>query len=415
MRGGLEPLAHREFRLLFSARTISVGGSAFTNVALAFAVLDITGSKADLGFVLAARLAPQVVLVLVGGIWGDRLPRDRVMFASSVLSGLTQSVLAALLLAGAARLWSLLALAVLSGASSSFFFPASQGIIPQTVPRRLLQRANALLRFGLNGSTIVGAAVAGLIVAVSNPGSAIAVDAGSYFVAAALVAAMRLPATPVLGGETFFRDLVDGWREFRSRRWLWTIVLQFAILNAVEVGARNVLGPVVAKEHFGGAGAWGLIVAALGLGLVAGAATMAWARPRHLLLVATYSLGLLVGLPLTLAFPVSLALVLAGAFVTGFGIETFSVLWDTTMQQELPHEKLSRLYAYDNLGSIVLTPLGLAIVGPVATLVGTRATLLGAAALVVLTSVAVLFVRDVRTLERAPTTENVAPPDLLSV
>src|ERR1700761_9196985 len=168
MRGGTAgPLAQREFRLLFSARTISVGGSAFTNVALAFAVLDVTGSKADLGYVLAARLVPQIVLVLVGGIWGDRLRRERVMFVSSILSGLTQSVLAALLLSGGAELWSLLALAVLSGASSAFFFPASQGVIPQTVPRSMLQRANAMLRFGLNAGTIVGAAIAGLVVAIS--------------------------------------------------------------------------------------------------------------------------------------------------------------------------------------------------------------------------------------------------------
>src|SRR5262249_10640256 len=158
---------------------------------------------------------------------------------------LTQSVLAVLLLTGAAQLWSLVALSIMSGAVSAFFFPASQGLIPQTVPRALLQRANALLRFGLNTGSIVGAAIAGVLVALTNPGAAIAVDAASYFAAAALVSAIRVPFVQTAERSTFFRDLAEGWDEFRSRRWLWTIVLQFAILNAVEAGARNVLGPVV--------------------------------------------------------------------------------------------------------------------------------------------------------------------------
>jgi MFS family permease len=406
MREGVAggPLAFREFRLLFSTRTISVAGTAFTNVALAFAVLDVTGSKTDLGYVLAARVAPQVVLVLVGGIWADRLPRTRVMFASSILSGLAQGALATLLLSGGAELWSLVVLSIMSGASSAFFFPASQGVIPQTVPRRLLQRANAMLRFGLNAGSIVGAAIAGVLVALTNPGAAIAVDAASYFAAAGLVSMMRIVFVPAAERSTFFRDLGEGWNEFRSRTWLWTIVSQFAILNAVEAGARNVIGPVVAKESLGGAGAWGLILAVLGVGLVSGAATMTWVRPRRLLLTAICSLGLITGLPLTLAFPVSIALVAVGAYLTGFGVETFTVMWDTTMQQEIPQDRLSRLYAYDNLGSIVLVPLGMAIAGPVAAAYGNKAALLGCVALIVLTSIAVLCVRDVRTLERAPTT-----------
>src|SRR5581483_11660609 len=135
------------------------------------------------------------------------------------------------------------------------------------------------------------AAVAGILVALTNPGAAIAVDAASYFGAAVLVWAMHLGPVVVAAGSTFLRDLADGWNEFRSRTWLWAIVLQFTIVNAVEAGARNVLGPVVAKESLGGARAWGFVVAAMGVGLLAGAATMAWLRPRRLLLVAICVLG----------------------------------------------------------------------------------------------------------------------------
>src|SRR5438874_8272099 len=164
MRGALAPLAERQFRLLFLGRTVSIVGNAFATTAIAFAVLDVTGSKADLGYVLAARALPQVVFLLAGGIWADRLPRHRVMVASNVLSGLSQAAVAALLLSGHARIWQLATLAAVNGASSAFFFPASTGIVPQTVPRPMLQSANALPRLGLNGRFIGGAALGGVLV-----------------------------------------------------------------------------------------------------------------------------------------------------------------------------------------------------------------------------------------------------------
>src|SRR4051812_45781065 len=188
MRDSLAPLAEREFRLLFFGRTISFVGNAFAMTAIAFAVLEVTGSKADLGYVLAARALPQVVFLLIGGVWADRLPRHLVIVGSNIVSGLSQAVLAALLLTGTAELWELMALSMVGGASSAFFFPAYAGIVPQTVPSAILQPANALLRLGLNFSYIGGAALGGLVVAVSSPGWAIAVDALTFFVAAALVA-----------------------------------------------------------------------------------------------------------------------------------------------------------------------------------------------------------------------------------
>ena len=396
----LGPLAEREFRLLFLGRTTSFAGNAFASVALAFAVLDLTGSKSDLGFVLAARLVPQVIFVLVGGIWADRLPRHHVMVGSNVLSGATQAGVAALLLSGQARVWELVVLAAANGTSSAFFFPASQGIVPQTVPKPMLQRANALLRLGLNASWIGGAALGGVVVAATSPGTAIAVDAGGFLLAAAFVGAMRLPAGLRMEGGNFLAELAEGWQEFRSRPWLWAIVLQFSIVNAAANGTENVLGPAVAKAHLGGAGAWGLVLATQALGLIAGGLLLLRVRPRRILLTATF--GVLLG-PLvlvTLAVPLPLAAVVPAAFVAGFGIEIFGVLWDTAMQQEIPSDRLSRVASYDALGSIVLIPIGLSVSGPIAAAVGTRATFLGATALILAATLAVLLVEDVRTLER---------------
>jgi MFS family permease len=402
------PLGRRDFRFLFLGRTTSFIGNAFANVALAFAVLDLTGSKADLGLVLAARSLPTVIFLLAGGIWADRLPRHRVMVLSNVVSGASQGLIAVLLLSGHAQVWQLAVLGAINGLSSAFFFPAASGIVPQTVEQRLLQPANAILRLGQNASWISGAAVGGLVVAATSPGVGIAVDAATFFVAAALLAAIRLPETLRMETSNFFAELKDGWREFSTRTWLWVIVLQFGFVNAVELGVQGVLGPAIAKEHLGGAASWGLILTADALGLIAGGLILLRFKPRRLLLTAT--LGFLLTIPflLGLAGPLSVIALIALAALAGIGSETFGIMWDTTMQQEIPQEKLSRVYSYDALGSWVLIPLGLAVAGPLAEVFGTRDTILGAAAISLTATLAVLLIPDVRTIERRST----ASPEL---
>jgi MFS family permease len=411
----LAPLREREFRLMFGARTISFVGSAFANVALAFAVLELTGSKADLGYVLAARTVPTIVFMLVGGIWADRLPRHHVMVASNVISGLSQAAIAALLFLGHAQIWQLAALAAVNGASSAFFFPASSGIIPQTVPESLLQEANAILRLGRNGSVIFGSAAAGLIVAATSPATGLAVDAASFLLAAALTAAMHLPSSLHMEKSNFVADLALGWREFTSRAWLWTIVLQFGIVNAVEQGSQSVLGPAVSAQHYHGAAGWGLIGAAQAIGLVVGGLMMLRARPQRMLLVATLAIILTTPFLFGLAIPLPLVSVLVLAFAAGLGIETFGVLWDTTMQQEIPQDRLSRVYSYDALGSFALVPVGLAVAGPVAEAIGTRPTLIAAGVLSLGATLAVLFVPEVRELRRRRPIELREPEPALEV
>jgi len=366
-------------------------------------VLDLTGSKADLGYVLAARTVPLVAFLLVGGIWADRLPRHHVMVGSNLLSGATQAAVAVLLFSGHARVWQLAALAAVSGTSSAFFFPASSGIVPQTVPERLLQQANALLRLGLNGSAILGGAVAGFVVYATSPATGIAVDAVTFLAAAALLAAMRLPRSLHMESSNFVTDLKLGWREFTGRAWLWAIVLQFGFVNAVQQGTEGVLGPAVSNEHYHGAAGWGLIGAAQAVGLVGGGVLMLRLRPRRMLLVAT--LGFLLSAPLlfVLAIPLPLIAVLLLGVLAGIGTETFGVLWDTTMQQEIPQDRLSRVYSYDALGSFALIPLGLAAAGPIAEAVGTRATLFAGGVISVTATLAVLLVPEVRGLRRRGT------------
>ena len=371
-------------------------------VALAFAVLDLTGSTSDLGIVLAVRQVAVVVLLLYGGVWADRLPRHLVMVCSNLVSGMSQAVVAVLLLSHHASIAALAVFAAVNGASSAFFFPASTGIIPQTVPAPLLQQANAMLRLGMTATSTGGAALGGVIVAASSPGWGIAADAVSYGLAATALALMRVRPAERTEATTIFHDLRVGWRDFWSRPWLWSIVIQFGVVNAVYTGTLLVLGPAVAKRHLGGPAAWAGVLVAIEAGvIVSGIVLLRW-RPRRILRTATFgAFGL--ALPLiALARPESLVLVLVAAFASGYLVEIFGVLWDTTYQQEIPHDKLSRLSSYDAIGSWALMPLGFAVAGPVGAAVGTRASFIGAAVIVVVATSLVLLCRDVRTLERRP-------------
>ena len=400
MRRSSTPLREREFRLLFAGRTISLAGSAIAPVALAFAILDLTGSKTDLGLVLACREIPLILFLLVGGIWADRLPRNKVMVSANVVSAFAQASAAALLISGNAEVWHLAALAAVNGSASAFFFPASAGVTPQTVPGPMLQDANALLSLAISSASIGGAALGGFLVAAFDPGWAIAIDAATYLLGATMIALMRLPAIELNESPRFLAELAVGWREFRSRDWLWSIVLQFSLLLMVSIGAFSVLGPVIADEELGGAKAWGAILTAQAAGLVAGGLLGLRFRPRRMLVAATFGILLMPLSLIALGFPLSLPALALTAFVSGVGIEIFNLLWNTTVQQEIPADKLSRVYSYDALGSLGLVPIGLALAGPVADAIGVRATLWGAAAIGIGVTLAVLAVPGVRTLER---------------
>lgn len=400
------PLREREFRLLFLGRTISIAGTAIAPIALAFAVLELTDSLSALGLVLAARTVPQIAFLLLGGVWADRLPRHKVMVGSNLTSGAAQALVALLLLTGTAELWQLVALQLVGGASSAFFFPASSGIVPQTVPRTLLQPANALLRLSLNSTQIAGAAAGGVLVATAGSGWALAFDALTFFAAAAVLALMRIPPTARIVATNVLADLREGWQEFSSRTWLWAIVVGFGFLNATQQGSSHVLGPAIARDELGGAAAWGLILAGQAAGLVLGGLLLLRYRPQRPLLVGCGAVALMAPGLLLLALHAPVGAIAAAYVLTGFGMELFGVLWDLSLQEHVPQEKLSRVYSYDALGSFVLIPIGLAAAGPVAQAVGREATLVGAAAVVLLVTLAMVSIRDVRRLERGAATSS---------
>ncbi|MFH8347442.1 MFS transporter [Streptomyces sp. NPDC018045] len=395
--------AGRNYTLLTTAAVVTGLGSAGSLIAAAFAVLGTGGSATDVGLVATARTVPLVVFLLIGGAVADRLPRHHVMVAANALNCVSQGVFAVLVLTGEARLWQMAVLAALGGTGQAFFAPASEGMVLSSVSGEHSGRAFAFFRMSMNGANIGGAALGGALVAAVGPGWVLAVDAAAFGVAGALRAFLdvgHIPRRAPTAG--VFSDLRDGWREVVSRPWLWAVVGQFAVVNAVVVAAEAVYGPMVAEEHLGGAGPWGLALAAFGAGTVGGALLMMRLKPRRLLLT-----GILCVFPLALpsaalAVPVPVAGLLLVMFGTGIALEVFGVLWMVALHQEIPEEKFSRVSSYDWFGSLAITPVATTLAGPVQDLIGRTAALWGCSALIALLTAAVLCVPDVRRLTRRP-------------
>jgi MFS family permease len=384
-------------------------------IALAFAVLDLTGSKTDLGLVLTANWVPQIILVLFGGVFADRLPRNLVMVGSNLVSGVGQATIALLLLTHHAELWQLIAIQIVRGSAMAFFFPASQGLVPEAVRPSLLQQANALLGMTKNGTVILGAALGGVLVATAGSGWALAFDGATYIASAAVLGAMHLPRADRIETPNVLCELAQGWHEFSSRTWLWVIVACAAVGNTVWMGASQVLGPLVAKEYLGGAASWGLILACQGVGLLVGGLLMLRFHPRRPLFV---GMGFFTVAALPIVFLASLRstpVIAFGYFVAGVSLEIFSVAWATALQEHVPLEKISRVSAYDALGSLVLVPIGLSLAGPVADAIGLTEALWLAAILGTSSTLIGLTVRDVRDLRRREVKPRVAEPALESV
>jgi MFS family permease len=399
----LAVLREREFALLFWARAISLFGGSLAPVAVAFAIIDLTGSATDLGLVLAAHSVPQVVFMLIGGVVADRLPRHQVMVASDVARGLAQIVLAALLFTGAAEVWMFAAVSAVNGTASAFFFPASQGIVPQIVSPERLQEANALQRLTQSMTNIAGAAIGGVLVALIGSSASIAIDGVTFLIGAVLLAVMRVPQLPIKA-QRFLTDLGEGWKEFTARTWLWTIVVAFGVLNAFWVGGMFVLGPLVANRDLGGAAAWGVVLAGLAAGFFAGGLLSLYYKPQHPLRVGMLAM-LLVALPLlALALEMPLVVVVLSATVAGLGTEIFGTNWVVTMQTHIPGDVLGRVTAYDALGSFLLMPIGFAAIGPLADQIGIDEALYTCVVAIATSTVATLLVPSVWTLRRSSPT-----------
>jgi MFS family permease len=405
----LDVLHERSFARYLAAVTISTLGSGMATIALAFAVLEFGGAT-DLGLVLLAREIPMVIFLLLGGVFADRLPRRSILIGCDVLKGLTQAATAALLFAGSANVWNVGLLQAVFGVAAAFSRPATTGIVREAVSEERLQEGNALLGLSRNILSIAAPAIGALIVAFGTPAWAIAIDAATFFVSAILMASMHLAPAVRLASKSILGDLHDGWREFVERSWVVAMVISFGLFQLTYFPALLVLGPLVAKEELGGAGAWGTVLAVESAGAVVGAIfalRVKFDRPLVACQLLVIPAGLLL---LTLAVPLPLPLLALAAFVTGVGFAFGDAIWMSTLQRCVPEHALSRISSFDWLGSVALNPIGYALIGPLAVAFGTSEMLVVAGLLNIATCVCVLLVPSVHSLRAASTLAVAAEP-----
>ena len=358
-----------EFGWFFAGRTVDLAGSSMTTVALALAVLEITGRPTDLGIVLAANMIPALALLLLGGAVADRFSQRTVLVAASLLSATSLGTTAMLIIADRYNLILVSGLAVLTGATSAFTQPAFRSIVPSLVSEGDLQRGNALMASSENAARILGPMVASVLVVTVGGGWALAVDAGTYLFAALAYSRLKRRPSSKAANQTLIRDLVDGWAVFRSLRWLVLMTFSFALMNLFNVGPWNVLGPLIVTGEDGAVG-WGTTqtVRAAGFLLMSVVAVkLTFDKPMR----DGRLWGALAGLPLlALGFSGGAVVVSIAAFIGGLGITVAAITWDTTLQAAVPPESLARVAAYDELFSFSANPLSLLAVGPLSQVVG---------------------------------------------
>jgi predicted MFS family arabinose efflux permease len=396
----LRVLRHRDFRFLFLGQSASAVGDQVVIVALALYITQRTGSPTDLGLVLAAQSLPLIALVLFGGVWADRLPRHRIMTAADYARALLHGVLAASIVLGGASVAEMIVIEALFGAARAFFQPAYSGLLPQTIPDSEVQDARALSSTTENLAILIGPALGAGMVLTVGAGAAFALDAATFLLSAELLRHMRPRARGDVPQErsTVIADLRAGWREVRSRTWVWATIAAFTVAVLAAYAQWYALAPLVSKRLYGSAGVFGLLESVAGGGAVVGAVVGIRWRPRH---------PMVIGLLLTLIWPVQtlafagaapLTVVVALAFGAGLGFTLFEVWWSTALVRHIPPEALSRVSAYDWMGSLALLPLGFAIAGPLAATLGARTVLAVGAAVALAMLVLALVPRGTREL-----------------
>ncbi len=400
-------LGHRDFRRLWLAQSASVIGDNIVLVALALFVIGQTGSATDLGLVLAAQSLPLVAFLLFGGVWADRLPRNRVMIATDLVRFALHALLAVLIFSGPVSIWLLVAIEVGFGSAEAFFRPAANGLLPQTVPEADIQQATAITGMSSNVAEFAGPALATVLVLGAGAGWAFALDAATFLVSAAFLSGVRPRSRGAHAGEpssaarsSVWSEIREGAREVRSRAWVWATLASFCVALFCALAPWFVLGPLIARQQYGHTAVYGLVESALGLGTIAGALVGVGWRPRFPMRLAMLAM---LAWPLTAilyASGVTLFAVVPATVLAGVGIALFDVWWLTALAERIPPAKLSRVTSYDWMVSYALLPLGYILAGPLAARLGAVEVMLGGSVLACVAFGLGLLPRETRMLER---------------
>ena len=395
-----EVLAHKYVKRLFIARFISNFGNGMGPIALAFGILALPNGSANmLGFVLGTTTVVFLLMAPFGGVIADKYGRARMVGLTDMASGAVLFIQVFYFAKGDVPLAILLITNGFFGLMWGIFWPAFSGLMPAVLPEEGLQKGNALNAFMANAGVISGAAVAGILIDLFGVAFTLAIDAASFFISGLMIFTFRhLTPRAQKTENTMVDDLIHGWKIFLSFRWIVIIVGAFSFIVMCWAAAENVLGPLIALEHFNGAKSWSFVISAESAGLIVGSLIAIKVKPKYpmrFLMISSFTITFYIW---SLAKPQSLLMIAFGAFLFGITLDLWGTLWSTALQRKVPGDSLSRVSAFDAMGSMMFRPVGLAIAAPLSTLVGIENFLQILAAITVVAIVVPLLDPQVRNM-----------------
>ena len=395
-----EVLAHKYVKRLFLARFISNYGNGMGPIALAFGILGLPNGSANLlGLVLGTTTVLFLIMAPFGGVIADKYGRARMVGLTDMAAGLVLIVQAGYFTTGNVPIAVLLIVNGTFGILWGIFWPAFSGVIPAVLPEAGLQKGNALNQLLTNSGMIFGAASAGIFIDIFGVATTLAIDAASFFISGLLIYTFRHLTPRVTGTEnSMLTDLRYGWGVFLSFKWIVNLVFAWSFIVMCWAAAENILGPLIALEHFNGAKSWSFVITAESIGLIVGsfiAIKIKLKYPLRFLQLTSFSVTFYI---FALAKPQSLLVIAFGAFLFGITLDLWGTLWNTALQRKVPRDVLSRVSSFDAMGSMMFRPIGLAIAGPLSSLFGITNFIYILAALSVVAVAAPLFSAEVRNM-----------------
>ena len=395
-----EVLSHKYVKRLFIARFISNFGNGMGPIALAFGILALPNGSANmLGLVLGATTVVFLLMAPFGGVIADKYGRARMVGVTDMAAGLVLFIQVAYFATGDVPLAVLLITNGFFGLMWGIFWPAFSGLMPAVLPEAGLQKGNALNAFMTNAGVISGAAVAGLLIEVFGVAFTLAIDAASFFISGLMIFTFRhLTPRAEQTENTMLDDLLHGWKVFLSFRWIVIIVGAFSFIVMCWAAAENVLGPLIALEHFNGPKSWSFVISAESAGLIVGSLIAIKIKPKYpmrFLMLSSFTITFYIW---SLAKPQSLLMIAFGAFLFGITLDLWGTLWSTALQRKVPRDSLSRVSSFDAMGSMMFRPVGLAIAAPLSTFFGIENFLQILAAITVVAIIVPLLDPQVRNM-----------------
>jgi MFS family permease len=397
----LEPLRHRDFRLLWIGQSVSMLGNGLYSVALPFQILQLGGTPLQLGTGFTVFSIAQLLTVLFGGAIVDRIPRRRAILATDAASGVAVGAVAALGLTHHLVIPDLYVASAFFGAAFSFYSPAMSAIMPELIPKEVLVPGNALRGLSGQSARVLGPLFGGLIVTALGPPAGFAIDAATFAFSFVVFLFARPPAHEPPPPKPLLADIREGVAFSFSVPWLWVTIIGFAITNSFFFAGFSVALPLLIVHVLkGGAATFGLVGAAAGVGELSGGLIVGNVRIRRVGVGVYVFSGLLgvgfAGYGLTALLPV----ILIAAFGFACSIVIANTLWESALQKHVPQQLMGRVNSVDNFGSFLVAP-----VAPVAAgaLIGTTGPspifLVGGALAFAYWMVALATVRAARELE----------------